>query len=524
MSRPKAFNGADEPASSHDDGASPYSARRLIAILLATAGMATQWAALHGVTFFGTIFENSAAAKIDGIWVVNTLTTFTVFLACLLASRRIGSLLSRRPSLPIVGFLILIGQATLLASTIANVPSPMLYLGDILLACGTTPLIIVWGEMYRFLDPHGEQLFVTLVSAVASVVLYLLEVLLPDPFAMVLYVALPLASLACLRSAHRTLIYLSDRRAPQQNPRPQRSAALFYVCIAIFSMPYNYLMSSEVTQTAMGNRTTWETVLAIVVIIMVGVALAEVAAERKGFLLSPVSVLVLLSAALLTHVLAPDFSSLLVPSLLFSGYYLFLAMVYLALGPIVATQSHHPMRVFSIAMVANVGGLLLGTAMAKLANIVSSSVASLLVMALTYAILLFGFALLSSRSQGIFRVNYYNRDEYSFEYIGPIAPVRISPAQQKAQVRQGAESSGQESTDVPYFNALANNCDTVAAIYQLSKRERQVLLELARGKTIATIAGDLIVSENTVKAHTKSIYRKLGIHTREELLAAIESV
>ena len=49
-----------------------------------------------------------------------------------------------------------------------------------------------------------------------------------------------------------------------------------------------------------------------------------------------------------------------------------------------------------------------------------------------------------------------------------------------------------------------------------------MLVELVRGRTIASIAECLVVSENTIKAHTKSVYRKIGVHTREELLQSVE--
>ncbi len=58
----------------------------------------------------------------------------------------------------------------------------------------------------------------------------------------------------------------------------------------------------------------------------------------------------------------------------------------------------------------------------------------------------------------------------------------------------------------------------------LSPRERDVLLELARGATYADIAGTLFVSETTVKTHVSSLYSKLGVNRRSEALAAARSL
>jgi DNA-binding CsgD family transcriptional regulator len=48
----------------------------------------------------------------------------------------------------------------------------------------------------------------------------------------------------------------------------------------------------------------------------------------------------------------------------------------------------------------------------------------------------------------------------------------------------------------------------------LSEREDEVLQLLARGRRNPEIARALMISENTVKAHLKSIYRKLGVGDR----------
>ena len=41
---------------------------------------------------------------------------------------------------------------------------------------------------------------------------------------------------------------------------------------------------------------------------------------------------------------------------------------------------------------------------------------------------------------------------------------------------------------------------------------------MRHGNTVAAIARRLYISENTVRGHTKSIYRKLGIHSKQELI------
>jgi LuxR family maltose regulon positive regulatory protein len=54
---------------------------------------------------------------------------------------------------------------------------------------------------------------------------------------------------------------------------------------------------------------------------------------------------------------------------------------------------------------------------------------------------------------------------------------------------------------------------------ELSARERDVLRYLPTMLTASEIAGELYVSVNTIKAHTRSIYRKLGASRRQVAVA-----
>jgi LuxR family maltose regulon positive regulatory protein len=58
----------------------------------------------------------------------------------------------------------------------------------------------------------------------------------------------------------------------------------------------------------------------------------------------------------------------------------------------------------------------------------------------------------------------------------------------------------------------------------LSERELQVLRLIAEGRTNREIADLLIVSLNTVKKHSSSIYSKLGVHNRTEAVARARQI
>lgn len=61
----------------------------------------------------------------------------------------------------------------------------------------------------------------------------------------------------------------------------------------------------------------------------------------------------------------------------------------------------------------------------------------------------------------------------------------------------------------------------IAQFGNLSDRENQVANLLLQGKTYRTIAGELYISENTVKFHVRNVYSKLNIQSRAELIDLI---
>lgn len=54
---------------------------------------------------------------------------------------------------------------------------------------------------------------------------------------------------------------------------------------------------------------------------------------------------------------------------------------------------------------------------------------------------------------------------------------------------------------------------------RLTRRERDVLCALVDNASVAELAMELHISPNTVKSHLRGLYRKLGVHSREEALS-----
>ena len=56
----------------------------------------------------------------------------------------------------------------------------------------------------------------------------------------------------------------------------------------------------------------------------------------------------------------------------------------------------------------------------------------------------------------------------------------------------------------------------------LTPREIEVLNLISMGNTVAATSRKLFISENTTRSHIKTIYRKAGVHSRQELIDKLD--
>lgn len=84
---------------------------------------------------------------------------------------------------------------------------------------------------------------------------------------------------------------------------------------------------------------------------------------------------------------------------------------------------------------------------------------------------------------------------------------------------RGTAKRDQEPADA---DSLAERCEQLGAAHDLTQREVEVLILLARGRDLPYISEKLFISKNTVRSHTKNIYRKLDVHTKQELMDIVD--
>ena len=81
-----------------------------------------------------------------------------------------------------------------------------------------------------------------------------------------------------------------------------------------------------------------------------------------------------------------------------------------------------------------------------------------------------------------------------------------------------------ETTEAPTERDLRHDaCQAIAAQATLTEMETLVLEFVSMGYTVARIAQERGVTENTVRTHTKGLYRKLDVHSKQEVIELVKA-
>lgn len=92
-----------------------------------------------------------------------------------------------------------------------------------------------------------------------------------------------------------------------------------------------------------------------------------------------------------------------------------------------------------------------------------------------------------------------------------------------AQPTPLAAAGAVAETDEVRKGRFVRRCEYVADTYLLSRRETDVLFLLAKGRNVGYITQQLCISEGTAKTHVNHVYKKCGVHSRQELICLIDS-
>ncbi|WP_449315144.1 helix-turn-helix transcriptional regulator [Rubneribacter sp.] len=77
---------------------------------------------------------------------------------------------------------------------------------------------------------------------------------------------------------------------------------------------------------------------------------------------------------------------------------------------------------------------------------------------------------------------------------------------------------GRKAVSVKDHESIDTRCLALGERYGLSQREVQIIQLLCKGRSKPYIAETLFLSENTVRTYTRNAYRKLNVHSKQDLI------
>lgn len=102
--------------------------------------------------------------------------------------------------------------------------------------------------------------------------------------------------------------------------------------------------------------------------------------------------------------------------------------------------------------------------------------------------------------------------------LSALAYGRLAKRSAPNRASADAEPSSSQASEVL---TLERRCALYAESCGFTPRQGEVCLLLVEGRSVNDIAEELYISKETVKTHAKSLYAKAGVHSRQELVAAV---
>lgn len=410
-----------------------------------------------------------------------------VYLICALVVHRLPKTSNSTTALmtigvAMVGFLVA-GMVFQFSSAVsADMFAPWLLLAGVLLGAGDALITLLWARFSSTLTLRAVYLFVVLCNA-ASLVLYFAATLVPSP------AVLPVAALLFAFSA------LFAKKALDARPtvEPEYSGPVFSGAV----------------------KGLWHPVLGTVILCFMSGLMLQISGQHEiplesfqqtSLFTSAIAVVCLLLPALL---IKKPFNvgriySVALP--LSAAGFLLLPIIWNAAGGIVNAFAQ---------LGAMVAGIILWCMIADSAN--DTKLPSTLLFGLALACT--NAAQLAGTIIGFLNAETLKQGDLVLTTVALVSVyLLLMAALLLFKDKRLANDDDEPAAQLTPEEALASRCDEIAADHQFTPRETEIFKLLAQGYTMPVISEKLFVSENTVKSHVKSIYQKLGIHVRSELI------
>lgn len=465
------------------------------------------------------------------------LIASTVCLLCIaVAGKRLDGFMPRRRAVLVATLGCFAGTLLVFLGSPLGIAGAVV--GGTLMGVGSSVFLIRWGSAFSSFDFATSVINSAIAFALGFVVAVGLVNWVPSPFAGLLAVLMPVLMAMAFWNRKPTTTTASYDSV--KNKYISGYLVRFAVCLVFFGFVMGALRSICGTQLLSFNDAAVELVLGVGCFISVVVLLGAMIATKRETswdsmfrIISPVVVLGIVGLTLLSGdliILGCFFASI--------GYVCLEALLWIFLANMAKSLSgssvfvfglgYGILQAFSIAGTA-VEGALVRNADALAPEAFGYEMSNMALMLI--AVLAFGYAILPRyRELKAVLASMIKdempalKDELSVDNewsISSEAPA--APESEAATIDESELKVAEYTPSSPHEKgSFMRRCDEIVATYLLSEREREVLVFLAKGHNAAFIQDKLCISRSTAKTHINHIYKKLDIHTQQELLNMVE--
>ena len=427
----------------------------------------------------------------------------------------------------------LLSAGTLLIFAAAYAGTPAAFVSGLCMGIGSSLLIVMWGTAYARYE-FTTIILNSVVAVVIAVAVYLaLENWVLAPFSGLLTSLLPIGS-SLLLWRLTPIPYYRRREIPIFHPLSIRQGVFllrFGIPTLIFGFALGILrdvsMLDILTTTEISHQlAVGASAFLAVVIVMFAVAISRGESHWDmifrmliPFIAAAIFCLPYLASA---YELPADF-------IILCGFICFESLMWIFFSDLSQEFRLSPIYVFGLGRSLLVFGAILSLGMIEfpLVSNFSPALISHEMAMLVMAALVIAYCLLPRQREvkRIISPTPQKKDEQAYlelrnsieQAVAPDSVELVEPAEERTgditpEHDDGGRGKGR-------FHA---KCEEIADRYLLSRRETEVMFLLAKGHNAAYIQDKLCISKSTAKTHINHIYRKLDIHTQQELLNMVE--
>lgn len=380
--------------------------------------------------------------------------------------------------------------------------------GITLTGLGNAFLIVGWGALWSAMDTDRMGLHLVVSNAFAGC-LYLVVTQLPPLVAIAITAALPLCSVLTLLSSE------DEPRREDKVPaaRPKRLIGKAIAAIAVIPFVFGLARAfSSPADTVAFSDLQYRIVMGTTVFAVAVALLAALAPQQRIVLRLYRFVVPLMAAGFIALPFVPDQMRWMAFAAIMCGFYSFEGLVWLLQPEYAFRTRASTVKVFGwgrcLFHMFGFLGVTVGFACIDKGAAVGSVPIALCLGAVLVLIVLSTFVFTE-----------HDLRRFVQPSLGLEAGTGTEAAGDPPDGQRGATASASADARAEDEGRLF---ERIADAGGLSRREREVLGYLGRGRSVPFIAEELVISSGTVKTHVRHIYEKLGVHSKQDLLDLIE--